>query len=62
MQLVIETIWVAFVKQDGVTDGENATALDYGDILLRDGKVTKEQYDELKKHAENLLREKGMIR
>ena len=62
VQLVIETIWVAFVKQDGVTDGENATALDYGDILLRDGKVTKEQYDELKKHAENLLREKGMIR
>ena len=26
----------------GITDGENTTGLDYGDVLLKDGKVNRE--------------------
>ena len=43
------------LRHDGITDGENATALDYGDVLLREGKVTKEDYDSLQMKAKELL-------
>lgn len=46
IRLVLNTIKVAFVKQEGITDGENATALDYGDALLKGGKVSKLRYEE----------------
>ena len=42
-------------KHEGITDGENATALDYGDALLKEGKVTKEQYELLQLKAKELL-------
>lgn len=57
LKLVFETVKVAFVKQEGITDGENATALDYGDALLKDGKVTRMQYDALQEYARNLIAE-----
>ena len=57
LKLVLETVKVALVKQDGITDGENATALDYGDALLKTGRGSKSQYDVLKAQARNLLEE-----
>ena len=45
----------AFVKQEGITDGDMATAYDYGDWLLKEGKVSKEVYDELQKEAVDCL-------
>lgn len=56
-KLVLETVKTAFIKAEGITDGENATALDYGDALLKAGKVSKPQYDALQAHARNLLAE-----
>lgn len=56
-KLVLETVKTAFIKAEGITDGENATALDYGDALLKDGKVSKPQYDALQAHARNILAE-----
>ena len=44
-------------KRSGITDGENATALDYGDALLKDGKVSRPQYDALQAYARNLIKE-----
>ena len=55
LRLVCETIKVALVKQEGITDGENATALDYGDVLLKTGKVSSEKYDALQTLAKNLI-------
>ncbi len=55
LKLVFETIKVAIIKQEGITDGENATALDYGDALLRAGKVSKKEYLALQEKAKQIL-------
>ena len=57
LKLVFETVKVAFIKQEGITDGENVTALDYGDAMLKAGKVSREKYDLLQEHARNLIAE-----
>lgn len=56
VKILFETVAVVF-KRSGITDGENATALDYGDALLKAGKVSKEKYDALQAHARNLIKE-----
>ena len=55
-KILLETVLAVF-KRSGITDGENATALDYGDELLKDGLVTQERYDELQIEARKLLKE-----
>lgn len=57
VKIVFESVKVAFIKQEGITDGENATALDYGDALLNNRKVSKQQYDALQTYAKNLILE-----
>lgn len=54
VKILVETI-VAVFKKSGITDGENATALDYGDALLKEGKISKEQYMILQNKAKELL-------
>lgn len=56
VKIVIDTIVVVF-KRSGITDGVNATALDYGDALLKDGKISKEKYDAELAHAKHVLEE-----
>lgn len=56
VKILFETVAVVF-KRSGITDGENATALDYGDALLKAGKVSKPQYDALQAHARYLIKE-----
>lgn len=53
--LVCMTVGKVFVKQEGITDGENATALDYGDALLREGRVSQEEYDRKQAEAREIL-------
>ena len=55
VKILFETVAVIF-KRSGITDGENATALDYGDALLKAGKVSKPQYDALQAHALHLIK------
>lgn len=57
LKLVLLTVKTAFIKAEGITDGKNATALDYGDALLKAGKVSKPRYDALQAHARNLIAE-----
>ena len=54
VKILFETVVVVF-KRSGITDGENATAFDYGDVLLREGKVSKEEYDAEQAKAKNLI-------
>ena len=56
VKIVLKTV-VAVFKRSGITDGENATALDYGDALLKSGDVSREKYDELQAQALNLVKE-----
>jgi len=54
VKILFETVVVVF-KRSGITDGENATALDYGDALLKAGKISREKYDAEQAHAKNLI-------
>lgn len=56
MKILFQTV-VAVFKRSGITDGKNATALDYGDELLKTGKVSRPQYDALQAYARNLIKE-----
>lgn len=54
LKILLETVAAVF-KRSGITDGENATALDYGDALLKDGKISKEEYDIRQAEAKCIL-------
>ena len=55
VKLVFETVKVALFKHDGITDGENATALDYGDALLKSGKISLQTYNIKQEEAKALM-------
>lgn len=56
VKIIFKTVIKAFVKHDGITDGDMATAYDYGDWLLKEGKVSREEYEEKQEEARELLR------
>lgn len=56
VKILFETVAVVF-KRSGITDGENATALDYGDALLKSGKISQAKYDAEQAHAKMLIEE-----
>lgn len=62
VKILLMTVGAVF-KRSGISDGENATALDYGDALLKEQKVDKEQYDTLQAYAISLIieHEKGKL-
>ena len=58
VRLILRTIMQVFVrKKDDTNAAETDVTLDYGDELLRDGKVSKEEYDALQAKAKEILRE-----
>lgn len=57
IKIVFKTIIKAFVKQDGIIQDNMATAEDFGDYLLRQGKVDKKKYDRLQAEAVEILDE-----
>lgn len=54
-RIVFQTVWKAFVKQDGISQEGMDTAEDLGDYLLRAGIVTSEEYEEKQQNARQLL-------
>lgn len=54
-KIVFQTVIKAFVKQEGITDGEMATAYDYGDWLLKENKISREEYEKKQKEAKKML-------
>lgn len=59
--IFFKTIAKAFVKQEGITEDGMVTAADYGDYLLAEGRVTREEYDGLQEQAKKLLNETVVI-
>ena len=55
LRIGFKTIITVF-KREGITDGEMATAMDLGDYLLMNGKVSKDRYDDLQNEAKRLMR------
>lgn len=54
VKVLFETVVTVF-KRSGITDGENATVLDYGDALLKAGKISQDEYDRKQNMALELL-------
>ncbi len=55
VKIILSTVKIAFIKQEGITQDDMATAEDYGDYLLRTEKVQKKEYDEKQKEAKMIL-------
>lgn len=55
LKIVWQTVVKAFVKQEGITDGDMATAYDYGDWLLIDGRINREEYEKKQTEAKKLI-------
>lgn len=53
VNIILHTVMKVF-KSEGITDGDMATAMDYGDYLLSEGKVTLDEYNEKQKYAKEL--------
>lgn len=49
VRIILETVKKAFIKQEGISQDDMATAEDFGDYLLRTGKVSQEDYQEKQK-------------
>ena len=55
MRIIFSTVKKAFIKQEGITQDDMATAEDDGDYLLRTEKVDKVEYDDKQKQAKRIL-------
>lgn len=55
LSIILKTVLKVFVKQEGITSGDMATAEDYGDYLLYKGVVCKEEYIRKQEEALKLL-------
>ena len=54
-RIILMTIQKAFIKQEGITEEDAATATDFGDYLLANGKVTQSEYESLQNEAKKIL-------
>ena len=57
LKIIFQTVGKAFIKQEGITEENMATAEDFGDYLLRKGVIEKSYYDEKQNEAKKLLRD-----
>lgn len=55
IRIILKTVEKAFVKQEGITEDDMATAEDFGDYLLRTGNVDQEEYDLKQAQAKEIL-------
>lgn len=55
VKIIIKTVQKAFIKQEGITKEDMATAEDFGDYLLITNKISKEEYDKNQNKAKELL-------
>lgn len=61
--IILKTVKTAFIKHEGITDGDMATAEDLGDYLLKNKKITSEEYDKKQTEAKQILNKNdGMFR
>ena len=56
VRIVGETIKKAIIKQEDITEGDMATAADFGDYLLKNEKIDQSTYDEKQEEARTILK------
>lgn len=62
IRIILSTVKKAFIKQEGITQDDMATAEDFGDYLLRNGRVTFEEYDKKQAEAKKILNNKEDVK
>lgn len=55
LKIILDTVKKAFIKQEGITQDDMATAEDLGDYLLRTEKVDSNDYEQKQKEAKMIL-------
>lgn len=55
IKIIGKTFIKAFIKKDGITDGDLATALDFGDYLLGENKISISDYKILNNKAKEIM-------
>lgn len=55
VKIIVDTVKKAFIKQEGITQDDMATAEDFGDWLLRTEKVAEVEYEAKQKQAKSIL-------
>lgn len=46
IRIILQTVYVALIKQKGISQGDMATSEDYCDYLLRENKISKQFYNQ----------------
>ena len=54
INIILETVKKAFIKQEGISQDDMATAEDFGDYLLRTGQVDQKTYDRKQRIARRI--------
>lgn len=57
LEIILKTIDKAIIHRYGITDGESATAKDFGEYLLSQGYITQEEFNEKNMEAERILKD-----
>jgi lipopolysaccharide/colanic/teichoic acid biosynthesis glycosyltransferase/glycosyltransferase involved in cell wall biosynthesis len=52
VKIIFKTVEKALLHKEGITEGDMATAMDYGDWLLKNKKISQEEYEEKQEKAE----------
>ena len=55
IKIIVSTVRKAFIKQEGITQADMATAEDFGDYLLRNKHITVEEYNKKQTEAKNII-------
>lgn len=56
LKIILDTVKKAFIKQEGITQDDMATAEDLGDFLLRTEKVDSKDYEIKQEEAKDILK------
>ena len=57
IKIILSTVKKAFIKQEGITQDDMATAEDFGDYLLRVGRIDQSEYERKQRLAIEILKE-----
>ena len=55
LYILLNTVIKAFLKKEGITEEGKVTSSDYGDYLLSNNQISREEYDKMHKKAERIL-------
>ncbi len=61
VKIILSTVKKAFIKQEGITQDNMATAEDFGDYLLRTEKVNIEEYNDKQEEAKEILNRTNIL-